>query len=290
LFFSVNHFAIIYNPMTIRRSSLLWLFIFVVFPSRASTQAVTANRFKASPGLSITDLGSWKVVQRGVEFRKVTLERAESRHQLDLKLVRFDLHWIVPRVVRSQQYNLKSADVRTLAEKSGALAMINANYFDEKGMPLGFLKTAGEANLNVSKSPLFTGIFAIKDHTPFIAHRDEFLLQQADEGLQAGPLLLAKGSPLTVTRGADRQFRRSLIGMDASARLIVAVTDTLFGGLNWAELQEFFGSAQWQAQTSDLLNLDGGGSTQLHVRGVKFEEYVPGTAEVPVTIGLFRAN
>jgi exopolysaccharide biosynthesis protein len=168
--------------------------------------------------------------------------------------------------------------------------MINANYFDEKGLPLGFFKTVGEANLNVSKSPLFTGIFAIKDRAPFIAHRDEFLAPQADEGLQAGPLLLAKGAPITVTRGAERQFRRSLIGIDASQRLIIAVTDTLFGGLTWVELQEFFGTGQWQAQTSDLLNLDGGGSTQLHVRGTQFEEYVPGTAEVPVAIGFFAVK
>ncbi len=274
--------------MAIRRSSLLsLLLLLLLFPSAGSTQAVPAHRFKTSPGLAIADLGSWKVIQPGVEFRKVTLERAESRHQFELKLVRFDLHRILPRIVPSRQYNLKSADVRTLAEKSGALAMINANYFDEKGMPLGFLKTEGEANLNVSKSPLFTGIFAIKDHAPFIAHRDEFLLHQADEGLQAGPLLLAKGSALTVTRGADRQFRRSLIGLDPGGRLIAAVTDTLFGGLTWTELQEFFGASEWQAQTSDLLNLDGGGSTQLHLKAARFEQYVPGTAEVPVGIGFF---
>ena len=276
--------------MTIRRSSLLWLFLlFFVFPSRGSTQSVPANRFKASPGLAITDAGSWKVIQKGAEFRKVTLERAEPPYQLDLKLVRFDLRWIVPRVVRSLQYNLKSADVRTLAEKSGALAMINANYFDENGKPLGFLKVgADEINANISRSELYTGIFTVKDRVPSIVQRDEFVPHQADEALQVGPLLLAKGSPLTVTRGAERQSRRSVIGIDADRKLIVAVTDTLFGGLNWVELQEFFGSAQWHAQVFDLLNLDGGGSAQLYLRGGKFEEYVAGTAEVPVAIGFFQ--
>ncbi|MGH7769063.1 MAG: phosphodiester glycosidase family protein [Candidatus Binatia bacterium] len=133
-------------------------------------------------------------------------------------------------------------------------------------------------------------MFAIKDRLPFIVHRDEFVPHQADEALQVGPLLLAKGAPLSVTRGAERQFRRSLIGMDANQRLIIAVTDTFFGGLTWVELQEFFGAAEWQVQTSDLLNLDGGGSTQLHVKGAQFEEYVPGTVEVPVAIGLFAAK
>jgi uncharacterized protein YigE (DUF2233 family) len=276
-----------------RGSRFLWLLLLLLaVPAKSLTQSVlpAGNKLKASPGLAIADSGHWKVIQKGVEFRKVILERAEPHQVIDLKLVRFDTRWIVPRIVRSLQYNLKSANVRTLAEKSGAIAMINANYFDEKGQPLGFLKTGGETNLNVSKSPLFTGIFAVKDRAPFIAHRDEFVPNQADEGLQAGPLLLAKGSPLTVTRGADRQFRRSVIGIEPDQKLLIAVTDTLFGGLTWVELQEFFGSGQWQLHVSDLLNLDGGGSAQLHVRGAQFEEYVPGTAEVPVAVGFFKAN
>jgi hypothetical protein len=34
-----------------------------------------------------------------------------------------------------------------------------------------------------------------------------------------------------------------------------------------------------------LLNLDGGGSAQLFVKSGKFEEFVAGTAKVPVAIG-----
>jgi len=273
-----------------RWARFLWLLFFVpTFPSISTAQA-PIHRFKSSPGLAVADMGNWKAVFRGAEFRTVKLERSEPNQAIALKILRLDSRWIEPRVVRSSQYNLKSANVRTLAEKSGAVAMINANYFDEKGAPLGFLKTAGEANLNISKSPLFTGVFAVKDHAPFIVHRDEFVPNQADEALQAGPLLLAKGVVFNVTRGADRQFRRSLIGMDSSQRLIIEVTDTFFGGLTWVELQEFFGSAEWAMRTPDLLNLDGGGSTQLHVKGLQFEEYVPGTVEVPVAIGLFAVK
>jgi uncharacterized protein YigE (DUF2233 family) len=249
------------------------------------------HRFKNSPALAIADAGSWRAIQSGSEFRKVTLERRDPYQIIELKLFRFDSRGIVPRVVRSQMYSLKSANVKTLAEKSGAIAMINANYFDGNGKPLGFLKVLGEEiNPNVSKSELFTGIFAIKDRLAFIVHRDHFVPGEADSALQAGPLLLAKGAALTVTRGAERQFRRSVIGIDSGQRVILAVTDTLFGGLTWVELQEFFGSAEWRAQTSDLLNLDGGGSTQVHVRGSQFEEYVAGTAEVPVAIGFFPAK
>ncbi|HEY6197282.1 MAG TPA: phosphodiester glycosidase family protein [Candidatus Binatia bacterium] len=244
-------------------------------------------KLKSSPGLAVTESGTWKVFFQGAEFRRISLERNDPYQAMQLKIVRFDSRWIEPRVVHSAEYRLTSASVKTLAEKSGALAIINANYFDERHMALGFFKTGSEKNATISKSPLFTGIFAIKDRIPFIMHRDQFDPEQADQALQAGPLLLAKGSPLTVTRGADKQFRRSVIGIDAARRLVIAVTDNLFGGLTWTELQELFGAPEWRIETPDLMNLDGGGSTQLQVKTASFEEYVPGTAEVPVAIGFF---
>lgn len=276
--------------MARQRSSFLLLLFLVVFPAPGLTQAPThSGKLKSSPGLTITELGSWKVIQKGTEFRKVSLQRAEPYHLIDLKMVRFDTRWAVPRIVRSLQYNLKGANVKTLAEKSGAMATINANYFDEKGKPLGFLKVAAdEANLHISKSSLFTGIFGIKDRLPFIIHRDQFSPELADEGIQAGPLLLTKGAALAVTRGAGKQSRRSLIGVDKERRLIIAVTDSLLGGLSWVEVQEIFSSGQWQVQTTELLNLDGGGSAQLYVKGIQLEEHVPGTTEVPVAIGFFQ--
>lgn len=267
--------------------SLFFLGLFL-FPTPGFTQA-HPSRLKSSPGLKVTNPGSWKVIQKGAELRKVTLERVEPSHLIDLKMARFDTHWIVPGVVPSRQYNLKGADVKTLAEKSGAMATINASYFDEKGRPLGFLKTASdEINPNISKSSLFTGIFGVKKSLPFIIHRDDFSAQQADEGLQVGPLLLYKGVALQVTRGVGKQSRRSLIGLDKERRMIIAVADSLLGGLSWVEVQEFFASAQWQVAVTDLINLDGGGSAQLYVKGVRLEEHVPGTTGVPVAVGFFQ--
>ena len=265
---------------------LLGLMLLLLFPGMNQAQpAAYPVKFKSSPGLTITDMGSWKLIRRGMEFRKVSLERTEPYQTVDLKMVRLDTRWVVPHVVRSTQFNLKGADIKTLVEKSGAIAAINGSYFDEKGRPLGFLKAAANhINQAISKSLLFTGIFGVKNRTPFIIHRDDFFPEQADEGLQAGPLLLIRGTPLPVTRGVGKQSRRSLIGMDKEQRLIIAVTDGLLGGLSWVEVQEFFGSDQWQAQTTDLLNLDGGGSAQLYVKGLQMEEHVPGSTYVPVAV------
>jgi hypothetical protein len=270
-----------------RVAPLAVLLLFALACSVWPQAAPRPLRLKASPGLTVTDAGAWRTVFQGAEYRRISLERTDPYQSIQLKVLRFDSRWIEPRVVHSAEYRLRSATVKTLAEKSGAFAIINANYFDERHAALGFLKAGAERNLAISKSPLFTGIFAIKDRAAAIIHRDQFDPEQADEGLQAGPLLLAKGSPLTVTRGADKQFRRSVIGIDVARRLVIAVTDNLFGGLTWTELQELFGAPEWRIETPDLMNLDGGGSTQLSIRTAGFEEHISGTAEVPVAIGFF---
>ena len=251
-----------------------------------------AARLQNNPSLAVTDAGSWKIIQKGVEFRKMVLERSEPSHSIDLKLLRFDTRLVIPRILRAAQLQLKSANVKTFAEKNGALATINGSYFDTEGKPLAFLKIASQAiNPRIAKNSLYTGVFSIKDHQPLISQRDVFLPERADEGLQSGPLLLLRGTSQTVTGIPSRASRRALIGIDQEQRLVIAVADSLLGGLHWPELQEIFSAAPWQIQVTDLLNLDGGGSAQLYVKAGKFEELVAGTAEVPVAIGFFnRAN
>ncbi len=248
----------------------------------------TPLRLKNSAGIAVISAGGWKTIQKGIEHRKVTLEREAPANTIDLTLYRFDTSLIVPRVVYAVQYNLKTADVKTLAQKTGALAAINANYYDPQGQPLAFLKTAGKTiNPRVSPAAIYSGIFGVKDRQPFFAKRNDFVPEQADEGIQSGPLLLLGGSAQPVTGAPNRPSRRALIGVDKERRLFIAVTDKLLGGLSWAELQELFTAPQWQLQAQDLLALDGGASAQLYIKSGKHEEMIPGTAEVPVAIGFF---
>ena len=254
----------------------------------SSQPSTVSGRLKSSPALTVIDAGTWKTVYKGIAFRQMSLERSEPKHSIDLKLVRFDTQWLFPRILRSVQFGFKGANAKTFGEKSGAVAAINASYFDTDGKPLAFLKIAGQMiNSRVSTSPLYTGIFGVKDQRPLIWHRDEFLPDQAEEALQTGPLLLLHGIPQAVTGIPNRLSRRALIGIDHEQRLVVAVTDTVLGGLHWYELQELLSASTWQVQLTDLLNLDGGGSAQLYVKSGNFEAMVPGTAEVPVAIGIF---
>jgi hypothetical protein len=273
------------------RLSVFFTLFILLGLSSITAPSQPPTKLKNSPSLSITDAGSWKSIQRGVEFRKMSLQRSEPNHSIDLKLLRFDTHWIAPRVLRSAQFQLKGASVKTFAEKSGAIATINANYFDTDGKPLAYLKVGSQPiNSRLAKTALYTGVFSVKDQQPVISHRDEFVPEQADEGLQSGPLLLLHGTAQPVTGAPNRASRRALIGMDQQQRLIIAATDNLLGGLHWPELQEIFSAAPWQIQLTDLLNLDGGGSAQLYVKAGNFVELVAGTSEVPVAIGFFNRS
>jgi uncharacterized protein YigE (DUF2233 family) len=268
--------------------TLICLPFLLIAISVGSASPQAPGKQKISPTLSVTDAGAWKSVQKGIESRKITFERSEPGYTLDLKLLRFDSQWITARLLRAAQYQLKAASAMTFVEHSGAVAAINANYFDTDGKPLAFLKAGGQAiNPRVSRSSLYTGVFGVKDQRPFISHRDDFLSEQADEAMQSGPLLLLRGAPQAVTGVPLRANRRALIGIDKEQRVTIAVTDNLIGGLFWAELQEIFSAGSWQVQAQDLLNLDGGGSAQLYIKAGKFEEFVAGTVEIPVAIGFF---
>lgn len=252
----------------------------------------TQGRFKISGTLTATDMGAWRPVQNGVERRRMTLLRSEPSYTMELRLLRFDPKIIGARVLSSGDFQTKSATARSFVEKSGALAAINGNYFDERGRPLAYLKTADkEINRTVSKHPLYTGIFAILDGTPMVMHRDAFVPAQASEALQSGPLLLSRGAPVETMPGLGRYARRTVLGTDKDGRIVIAVTDAVLGGLSFVELQDIFSNAKWQIVTEELLNLDGGGSAQLYFKSGKLEESVAGTSEVPVAIGFFvKAN
>ena len=277
--------------MRARRLSAIGVVLLLLYPagqvySQASRKANLGN------SLAITDAGLWKPIQRGIELRKITMQRIDPPYALELKLLRLDNRLIVPRVLYAEQFQLKSANAKLFAEKTGAIASINASYFDEKGRPLAYLKTAAkEINRAVSKHGLYTGVFGLGESGPFVTHRDEFQPAQAGEALQSGPLLLHRSAAVEVLSGLGRYARRSVIGIDKEERMLIGVSEGVIGGLSFAELQEMFAQPKWQMETVELLNLDGGGSAQLYFKSGKFEEWVPGTSEVPVAIGFFsKAN
>ena len=256
--------------------------------SDTALQSQGSAKSEVETGLAVTDVGLWRDLQKGVAIRTLVLERSQPNYTVELKLARFNTQLISARVLDSGEFQLRTASAKTFAEKSQAIAAINANYFDERGRPLAYLKTrVKEINRSLSKHSLYTGIFGIDESGAFVTHRDEFAPAQASEALQSGPLLLHRGLPIAVNPNLGRYARRAVIGIDKTGAIIIAVADAVLGGLGFAELQKLFVDSRWHIDAVELLNLDGGGSAQLYVKSGKFEDWLPGTSEVPVAIGFF---
>ena len=256
--------------------------------SDTALQSQGSAKSEVETGLAVTDVGLWRDLQKGVAIRTLVLERSQPNYTVELKLARFNTQLISARVLDSGEFQLRTASAKTFAEKSQAIAAINANYFDERGRPLAYLKTrVKEVNRSLSKHSLYTGIFGIDESGAFVTHRDEFAPAQASEALQSGPLLLHRGLPVAVNPNLGRYARRAVIGIDKTGAIIIAVADAVLGGLGFAELQKLFVDSRWHIDAVELLNLDGGGSAQLYVKSGKFEDWLPGTSEVPVAIGFF---
>jgi uncharacterized protein YigE (DUF2233 family) len=271
-----------------RRLVCTGLGLVFILLSDTALQSQGSAKSEVETGLAVTDVGLWRDLQKGVAIRTLVLERSQPNYTVELKLARFNAQLISARVLDSGEFQLRTASAKTFAEKSQAIAAINANYFDERGRPLAYLKTrVKEINRSLSKHSLYTGIFGIDESGAFVTHRDEFAPAQASEALQSGPLLLHRGLPVAVNPNLGRYARRAVIGIDKTGAIIIAVADAVLGGLGFAELQKLFVDSRWHIDAVELLNLDGGGSAQLYVKSGKFEDWLPGTSEVPVAIGFF---
>lgn len=271
-----------------RRLVCTGLGLVFILLSDTALQSQGSAKSEVETGLAVTDVGLWRDLQKGVAIRTLVLERSQPNYTVELKLARFNTQLISARVLDSGEFQLRTASAKTFAEKSQAIAAINANYFDERGRPLAYLKTrVKEVNRSLSKHSLYTGIFGIDESGAFVTHRDEFAPAQASEALQSGPLLLHRGLPIAVNPNLGRYARRAVIGIDKTGAIIIAVADAVLGGLGLGELQKIFVDSRWHIDTVELLNLDGGGSAQLYVKSGKFEDWLPGTSEVPVAIGFF---
>lgn len=233
--------------------------------------------------------GQWTLHQSlPVHTRNVRI-RFENGATARMKAVRLRhqdfeirLHW------REKPEWFSPVDFGALAEKLGAAVILNAGYYDENGRPMGYFRSGGKVfNSRVlyrgRKTFLHYGaMFTVgrKNGRPGIVSREEFQESSVTEAFQAGPLLAKDYKPvqgLSRYREYLRATRRTVVGLDAGDRLVVLVSETETRGVSWCELQEFLALPESKGGLGvrDAMNLDGGSSSQLWVRG---ENGIPGRA------------
>lgn len=216
-----------------------------------------------------------------IRFENGTTARMKAvrlRHQ-DFEI---RLHW------RDKSDWFVPVDFGALAEKLGAAVILNAGYYDEKGRPMGYFRSGGKVFNSLvlhrgRRTFLHYGVlFAVERENgrPKIVSRENFEDSGVSEAFQAGPLLVMDGKAvqgLSRYREYLRASRRTVVGLDTEGRLVVLVSEAETRGISWCELQAFLVLPESKGGLGirDAMNLDGGSSSQLWVRG---EIEIPGRA------------
>jgi uncharacterized protein YigE (DUF2233 family) len=180
-----------------------------------------------------------------------------------VSLVRASLQDVRLGVVRAEDGTMAVSDVATLRQKTRALALVNANFFDERHQPLGLVMSNGVVRNKLHRGGnLLTGLFVNRGGKYSIIGREEFSLHEVIDAIQAGPRIIISGIP-AILSGQLSRSRRAGICIDKQSRIILYATTSLMGGVTLAEIQNFL--LQPDINCQDALNFDGGGSAQLSI-------------------------
>lgn len=249
----------------------------IVFRSTINSLA-SLMRLRTASDTSI----NWECLQQGIEICTISVKNRETNLVTDVIMIRFDPRLIQTRIL----YNKNLITAKTIVESTGAIAAINASFFDPAGRPLGLLIQNGEVIQRAPRTGMFnSGIFCIKSNHPIIYHRS--LLREAGitEAIQAMPRLIHNGKRTQDIKNKNERKRRSGIAIDYNGKIIIYATDTHLGGLSLAEIQNLL--LRHELKIRSALNLDGGRSSQLYFKYNKTIRHIIGLVDVPVFLGFF---
>ena len=210
----------------------------------------------------------------------------------ELILLRTTLRRFRVGVIRAADFGMYRASVKTLCEAARCAAAVNANFFDENGKALGLVLSRGIMHQDLHRGGrTLTGVFQASASSIAIKHRNDFHPPFVLEAIQAGPRLLADGAVVQAANSSTYS-RRAGICIDRADRLILYISSGIIG-ITISQVQQVM--RQPGIDCREVLNLDGGGSAQMFIRGdlpgaaQKLREVaIEGRDNIPIALGLFR--
>jgi exopolysaccharide biosynthesis protein len=156
-------------------------------------------------------------------------------------------------------------DLGSAAEKRGALAGVNGGYFQPDRTPLGLVVRKSVEIHPLEHAKLLSGVLSVTPTAIALQRPSAFKPSPAVlEALQAGPFLVERGKPI-VSLEATKNAARTVVFQDAKGRfgVLICKSTTLAG---MGEILST-GSIFPEGGIVRAMNLDGGTSTALWVRG-----------------------
>jgi exopolysaccharide biosynthesis protein len=156
-------------------------------------------------------------------------------------------------------------DLGSACVKRGALAGVNGGYFQPDRTPLGLVVRQGMQIHPLEKTRLLSGVISVTPSAITIQRTAAFKASPAvREALQAGPFLVEGGKAI-VGLNTTKTAARTVVFQDASGRAGVLICKSV----SLAEMGEILATPELfpEGRIIRALNLDGGSSTALWVRG-----------------------
>lgn len=255
-----------------------------------ATQYVEQRRLEVRSLVLVRD-GHWRELEDGLELRTLRLRRKGDWFSgFDVVALRVDPSRMDLRVLNFNSESLPVMDMVTLAERTGAVALLNASYFESDFKPMGLVIQDGRQLSPLRKGGrIHHGVFLLRGTDAFFLHRTNVDLGNVDQAFQAGPWLVTDGKAHRSFRNANVVTRRSALGVDKKGCVVMAATDVWLGGLSLPELAELFAAPEpdglgvWRA-----INCDGGSSTQMLLRHPRKNFTIRTSIHVPVYLGVFH--
>lgn len=227
-------------------------------------------------------LANFQNLQPGLEYQELVLPQAGNT----LHLLRVDLKKFSIKPIDGRNLGKASFTVKEMAQKKGAIAVINANFFDPDKKPLGLILLDGKIK-NAFHPTSWWASFLIKGSKAKITKVfSPAKVKGYQQGIQAGPRLIVNGRPPKLKKEASP---KSAIGIDSQGRVLLIATSrpmeigTLANLLARPKKKGGLGLTQ-------ALNLDGGSSTQFFLKTGDTEVYLPGMTKIPVGLGIFSKS
>ena len=156
-------------------------------------------------------------------------------------------------------------DLGTASEKRGALAGVNGGYFHPDRTPLGLVIRQGVEIHPIERAKLLSGVLSVTPNAIALQRTGAFKASPTvREALQAGPFLVEKEKPITGLEAA-KDAARTVVFQNAKGRwgFLICKSTTLAGTADLLATASVFP----EGKIVRAMNLDGGTSTALWVRG-----------------------
>ena len=218
----------------------------------------------------------WQNLQTGLDYTKISVVYAGtpvSIHALKVNLANFKI---------SPIYTPARSSVKSMAMAHDAAAVINANFFEPSGKPLGLIINE-KTQINPLKDISWWSVLCFKNQVGQISHLTTYQTDQCDNAIQAGPRLVVQG---VVSQLKENISKKSAIGFNSKGEFFIIASENALPISLFAEILHLKNS-EGGLELNDVLNLDGGSSTQIYARANGFILDIPNFVPVPVGLGVF---